>query len=118
MSHIIIFDKKRNWYGANWAGRNLVYRVREHLPQDSSKHLVERLGHIDDFPGCNVDLSELSVDELRALLAAAEKAVAATRAAGPSSFQDPSFFPGFLQKFEEFTHMVEDKIEAVTKNRV
>src|SRR5437870_4880578 len=113
MSHIIIFDEKRNWYGANWAGQNLVHCIKEHLPQSSSKHLLECLGHIDDFPGCNVDLSELSAVELRALLVAAAKAVAATKAAGPSSFQDPNFFFGFLQKFEEFIHMVEDKIEAV-----
>lgn len=117
MSHIVIFDEERSWYGANWAGRNLVHQIIEHLPPESTA-VAECLQHVDDFPGCNVDLSCLSAHDLRLLQVGAERALAGLTAAGPSSFHDPSFFPGFVRKFEEFIQITKDKIDAVTKNKL
>jgi hypothetical protein len=119
MSHILLFDDQRQWFAANWAARHLVDLILQFLPNKDSRHIGECLGHINDFPGCNVDLTTLDLRELRVLHAAAERALAALKQAGPNSeyFKEPAFFPGFVSKFEEFTQVLNGKIRTLDETK-
>ncbi len=120
MSHVFLFDDKRTWYAANWAGRHLVYLILQFLPQAGNEHLTECLRHVEDFPGCNVDLSCLDSKELNTLRTAANRTLAALKQAGPNSelFRDPAFFPGFVTGFEEFIQILGDKITGLNERPV
>lgn len=105
MGGLIRVDKDKMWLGANWVFDHILRLSRKHLPPEGSARIVERIDNI--VPGLNsLSLEKLSAEEMQIFREALEAAYHEVLTRGEDSLAEPSFYPGFMARFEELLDLI------------
>jgi hypothetical protein len=112
VSTFIDLDDGRTWRAANWAYDAVVEAIADELNgTDSERELAAWLRSqtcAERGPGLGaVDVRELSPPCRLAFRQAARRAVERAARSGGTGWHDPSFFPGWLDRFRELLRMWE-----------
>ena len=95
--------KRSCWLPAGWVGRNAADYIIRELAADAPASIRTRLAYMQDL-GAIARFEDATTEEVMELSRAAERAFERMKAEGPAGWSDPSFFPGFLARFEELIH--------------
>jgi uncharacterized protein (UPF0332 family) len=104
MSGSIIFSDQVAWFKARWAYRATLAGICEVLADE--KDGARLLSELSDETGNavaaqNIEVASWTEAERKVFYSAVHKACALLRSKGPSEWNDPSFFPGFLTALDE-----------------
>lgn len=100
MSGLITVCKDKTWLAANWVFDHVIRVSRKHLPTEGSERIFELLDNV--VPGLNsISLENLTPEELEIFHEALKAGYYEVLASGEESFGEPTFYPAFLERYEE-----------------
>jgi hypothetical protein len=95
------------WLVAGWVFRNVIEDTLPHIPQAGNENLLRAIdeGFGEGKPEY-VSLVSVPVGEKRTFLEALERAFRERELKGSEVFGDPSFYPGYMERFRALIDMV------------
>jgi hypothetical protein len=105
MSGLIAVNDNDTWIAAGWVFRNIVADVARDLQARDPASARPFLDAESHGAGGAVDLSKMTGAQLRQAVAAMQAVRERVAAAGPHSFAQPDFFPGFLNQLDRLIAM-------------
>ncbi|AKT38519.1 hypothetical protein [Chondromyces crocatus] len=117
MSGVIVLGDNADWIVAGWVYDNVLAYIAEEL-EPSRRELAQLL--LNSRTGVALgycDLSGLDAGQFQSLAQAAARALSAVKKRGPSAFHYPSFYPGFVDRFEELRRLLEGDARLTTRPR-
>ena len=107
MSGLIHVNTQETWIGANWVFDFILNNLRKYLPAEGSAKITELIDGI--VPGLNsLSLENLTPVEMKIFREALEAAYHEIFTRGEASLAEPSFYPGFMARFEELREMIRE----------
>jgi hypothetical protein len=106
MAGTVKLPRGRHWLPAGWVYDNVLERVAAILRSHNDSLAARLLESRIEVNGGHLDLEKSDAETLRLLLNAADEAYRQCEADGRSSFCQPEFFPGFMQRFAEFRQIL------------
>src|SRR5262245_32676520 len=99
MSGSVRISVGNSWAPPGWVFDNVLEDIARYVGPRSSElsHAIQEA--IDGFQ--YLDASQWSGDQILLLLEGARVSMEQRRRAGPSAFQKPEFFPGFMTQVEQ-----------------
>ena len=116
MSNGIILDDAHEWIVAGWAACNAVDAIIGKLQGPFAEEIAARLRVVHEWPGALADLRGASPEQIAELAAAARAALSEAAAQGSAGWHDPSFFPGYIERFRELVGLLDAHV-AATRER-
>lgn len=112
MGGFIVLEDGRAYAANNWSYDAVVERIARSLPGTTdgralSDWLMDQRCAVQGAGLGSVDCRELSPGDQRLFLEAVERAVVTAEEEGPGGWCDPSFFPGWLERFHDLIKMIE-----------
>ena len=105
MGVIVVSDDSTASF-ANWAFDHVKRLLKAEIPKDEGRRLLEGIEYDDNSGHGILSFEESTPEEMKTLKEALERVHQALLAAGPQSFNDPSYFAGFVEGFEELLTLV------------
>lgn len=106
MAGAVLINQNSGWSAAGWVHNYILFKVSEKLKPEPETELSKKLAIAPtDVTGC-LNLENLSAVEYQLFAEALIQAFEEGEREGPSSFADPPFFPGFLERFKELVELV------------
>ena len=107
MAGDIVVNEGKFWAVAGWVFRNVIEDTLPHIPQAGNDDLLQAIEQgFGEGKQEYVVLAGVPVGEKRNFLAALEQAYRERELLGSSVFGDPSFYPGYMDRFRELIEMV------------
>lgn len=94
------------WLPAGWVYDAALERIADELTETDPALAADLLTARTIVGSGFCDLRPLEGTQFRRVLRAVNRAYEQVRAAGPIGFHDPSFFPGFRERFGELAALV------------
>lgn len=114
MSGYIKINENKSWMVAGWVFRNVIEDSLPYIAKESNQRLLPALEK--GFEGIEyIDLADVPLLEKKAFLRALEKALEEREAKGSTLFGDPSFYPGYIDRFKELVEMITADIYELGK---
>jgi len=113
VSNGIILDEARDWIVAGWAACNAVDAIIPKLQGPFADEIAARLRVVHDWSGALADFRGASPEQIAVLAAAAHAALAEAVAHGSAGWQNPSFFPGYIERFRELVTLLDIHTAAI-----
>jgi hypothetical protein len=108
MAGLIKIDEDRSWSAATWVFDLILRRTRPLVTTPSASKIVKLIDQALIQGLEYLPLTELSATELSLFREAVEKAYVEIEAKGSSSFSEPSFYAGFMDRFKELVEMIRE----------
>lgn len=106
MAGLIRIDENKAWSAAGWAFDHVLRITRKHLPEAESSNILKLIDHAE-IPGVNyLSLKTLTASEVQTFHKALKSAYQEMLSAGPESFREPTFYPGFMECFRELLELM------------
>ena len=106
MAGAIRIDENTGWSAAGWVFDHVLRMTRKHLPEAESSKILELMDRAE-LPGVNyLSLKTLTTSEVVIFREALERAYQELQILGPESFNDPTFYPGFMDRFQELLDLM------------
>jgi hypothetical protein len=100
------------WMPAGWVYDGVLDLIAAELAtQDASLASTLLASRTTDGGFC--DLRQFDPSRLRLLVSAAERAYERLEAEGPGSFNDPSFYPGFVNQFGQLNSILRAHLSSM-----
>jgi hypothetical protein len=112
MSGTIVIRDDADWMPAGWVFNNVLELVASEL---RNKNLSLSMAFLDARTDVSVgylDLRTLEAEEFRSLMQAVERAYNRIVEGGASTFQNPSFYEGFIKHFADLKALLEADVRA------
>jgi hypothetical protein len=112
MAGFIVLEDGRAYAANNWSYDAVVERIAWALPETAhgralSDWLMDQRCVVKGAGLGSIDLRELTCDNQRLFIEAAQKAVVTAEEEGPEGWCDPQFYPGWLERFQDLIKIVE-----------
>ncbi|MGH9969967.1 MAG: hypothetical protein ACREBG_19535 [Pyrinomonadaceae bacterium] len=105
MAGLIKLNKDQSWGAAGWVFDHVLRLTRKHLPEEGSSRVLKLID--DAATGLNyMSLEELSPPEMSIFHEALQRAYLEIESEGSSSFNEPSFYAAFMERFKELLEMI------------
>ena len=106
MAGLIRIDENKAWSAAGWVFDHVLRITRKHLSKAESSNILELMDRAE-IPGVNyLSLKNLTAGEVQIFREALERAYQEILFLGPESFSEPTFYPGFLERFRELLDLM------------
>ena len=106
MAGAIRIDENKGWSAAGWVFDHVLRVTRPHLPKAESSAILALMDRAE-IPGVNyMSLKTLTSREIQIFREALESAYQEMQTRGADSFAEPSFYPGFMESFQELLEMM------------
>lgn len=109
MAGFIVLEDGRAYAAANWAFRATVESIARALPDtDEGNALAEWIRNDPTVQiYYNVDVRELTAANREMFLGTVARACRAAETDGPSDWNDPAFFDGWIRRFNDLVKMID-----------
>lgn len=96
------------WIAPGWIFDNALREMAKHVSGDLQQLLLSSLTNEN---GGHLDLRGLPISVVSELFDALTKTLVETRTSGPSSFDDPSFYDGYVRQLEALESTFKQRID-------
>jgi len=104
----VLLPKDKMWGVANWASRAFFRDLEPWL--DQAPTIADEIRFCIQASLDTLDLREANAATLRELSRLIDHAITTNREKQGRDWEDPSFFPGYMQKLDELKATVQDAI--------
>src|SRR5436189_2876300 len=105
MSGTLIVRDNAVWMPAGWVFDNVLELVASELQAENSSLSKALLDARTDVRGGYLDLRMLDANQFRSLVRAAGRAYERVIEEGAKAFYDPSFYEGFVKRFDDLKEL-------------
>jgi hypothetical protein len=113
MSGHIEINESKSWIVAGWVFRNVIEDTLPYIPKESSRNLLRAIdGGFGEGKLEYIDLAPIPIREKEVFLSALREAIKERETKGSAVFRDPSYYPGYIERFKEIIEMVADDISG------
>ena len=102
---VVTINKDQNWGCAAYVFDNILSRAAQRIAP-SNLGLAKELGLAVESHLNWYSLEELSAEDFRLFLHTIKEIQGQYLADGPSAFADPTFYPGFIARIEDFLKLL------------
>ncbi|HEU4386566.1 MAG TPA: hypothetical protein VFV34_02130 [Blastocatellia bacterium] len=118
MAGDIKISETNTWMVPGWVFENVIRDTLPYIPQHAGQRLLNEIEKgFGEGKLAFVDLSKVRRSEKTIFLRALEKAFKEREAKGSEVFNDPDFYPGYIERFRELIGIVATNLSSLEHSR-